>query len=224
MTSVSMLKPLEELVSGEAFATLSQASRDEFVKALADARTAESEIARVQAQIEQENRERREREAKKRRKLLGLDLGEWVRDIPRNRRFVLAYRDGRRFVGLDFERDDPKKWRQEDQYVCMDLLRGYKSPYFEYGLVSEILNRCVYEKLTKAFEAKDDEELADLIRLEYDFFNYDKKDEEYDARRGGIAIAEYVVDGNNRVTITGHGPMKPLKQHQEDLRKEFGNG
>jgi hypothetical protein len=223
MTSVS-LKSFEELVSSEAFATLSQAARDEFAKALGDARAAASEIARFQAQVERENRERREREAGKRKKLLGLDMGEWVRNIPRNRRFVLAYRDGRRFVGLDFQRDDPSKWKQEDQYVCMDLLRGYKSPYFEYGCVGPILDRCVYEKLAKAFEAKDDEELADLIRLEYDFFEYDKKDEAYDAKRGGIAIAEYAVDENNHVTITGRGPMKPLKQHQEDLRKEFGNG
>ncbi len=225
MTDIS-LRSLEELVSGEAFKALSPTARAEFGQALSDARTAAAEARRVTERIERENRERREAEAERRRKLLGLDLGEWVRSVPRGRRFVLAYRRGRRYVGCKFpgEHDDPRNWEPEDQYCCMDLLRGYKSPYFGYCQPGGVLDRCVREKLTRALAAKGDEELAGVVRLEFDFFDYDKADEEYDASQGGIAVASYAVDAGGRVTITGRGPMKTLKQHQEDLRKEFGNG
>lgn len=220
-------KILDELINSAAFESLSVDSKEAFRKEYAELKERrEREEQEHAVRIELSRRECDERiknELKERNRLLGLELGEWVRNIPRNRRFVIAYRIGYRFNGFVGEEKNQAKWEREDQYCVMDLLRGFKAPYFEYCTLGSVFDRIVKERLKPALEETDDEKLALHIRNYMNFFGYDDVDEKKDAKNGGIAIVDYWIDVNDHVVINGHGEMKPLKQHQEDLRKEFGN-
>ena len=57
------------------------------------------EIAKMEHMKKMDELKRKKEIEMKRNKLLGLEYGEWVRNIPKYERFVIAVRDGKRFMG-----------------------------------------------------------------------------------------------------------------------------
>lgn len=189
----------------ETLATLPEAIRN----AIAARR---SEISETKRKAEEEKRKaevaRRaieEKEMKENHKLIYPT--KWASNIPRNRRFVMAWRKCR-------VRNLRNELVDEIEYCPIDVLRGYSAPYFGYFKYVGV-NAAWREGLHDAIFSHTDIELLKVIKSEYDFFRL-----EYDDKYFGICEYE-VVDGVFRVT--NHLPCKSLEEHQKDLKREFGS-
>jgi len=203
------------------------------------------EAARIEAEAEarrKEEEERRREEAERarkrdeeRRKLLC--TGEWGEKVPLKRRFALCRRMGVKFVGFVGQEKDPSKWVPEEEFCAIDLVRGYKSPYWGYFGPQQVQLDAFYtERVRPVLEAGNDDELVRFLRCEWDFFEIreDEKDEPFEvldykvetvknSREWSWAIRRD-EEGNliaDKVVVTGCSPLLTFKEHQENLRKEF---
>lgn len=182
------------------------------------------ELARIELHRKKEElRIKMERE-KKYTSLLGLDHGEWVRNIPKYKRFVIGVKDGKRFTGLSYgsELKDPSKWEDIKQCCAIDLLRGFKSPYWGYYYVThdmvELQAKKFYmERVSKVIHAKTDDELCKVLDSDWNFFKCDDHDE----NNLKFGILDYLIDAKGEFTILGVSEYKTLAEHQEDLRRKY---
>lgn len=182
------------------------------------------ELAKIELHRKKEElRIKKERE-KKYTSLLGLDHGEWVRNIPKYKRFVIAVKDGKRFTGLSYanELKDPSKWKDIKECCAIDLLRGFKSPYWGYYYVTNNMvelqaKRFYMERVSKVMNAKTDDELCKVLDSEWNFFKCDDHNE-INLKFG---ILDYIIDSKGEFTILGVSEYKTLAEHQEDLRKKY---
>ena len=156
--------------------------------------------------------------------LLGLDHGEWVRNIPKYKRFVIAVKDGKRFTGFNCasELKDPNKWKNIKECCAIDLLRGFKSPYWGYYDVTndmvELQAKAFYKnRVSKVMYAKTDDELCQVLDYEWNFFKCDDHNE-INLKFG---ILDYIIDAKGEFTILGVSEYKTLAEHQEDLRRKY---
>ena len=156
--------------------------------------------------------------------LLGLDHGEWVRNIPKYKRFVIAVKDGKRFTGFNCtsELKDPNKWENIKECCAIDLLRGFKSPYWGYYDVTndmvELQAKAFYKnRVSKVMYAKTDDELCQVLDYEWNFFKCDDHNE-INLKFG---ILDYIIDAKGEFTILGVSEYKTLAEHQEDLRRKY---
>ena len=181
------------------------------------------EIAKMERMRKMDELKRKKEIEMKRNKLLGLEYGEWVRNIPKYERFVIAVRDGKRFmgwnIGSDFE--DPTKWKSIKECCAIDILRGYKSPYWGYYVVSGddvvLQANAFYEnRVSKVMLAKNDDELVKVLDYNWNFFKYDNT--KSDAKFG---ILDYIVDSEGKITVLGVSEYKTLREHLEDLKSKY---
>lgn len=182
----------------------------------------EEEVLRKEAErkrLEEEAAKERERRSEAQRKESDklLCKGKWGEKVPLERRFVLCEKDGKRYVAgyHSWDDKDPENWVPEKQYCAIDLVRGYKSPYWNYfgcGLPGE---EFVKRRIKPVLEAKTESDLVRFLRSEYDFFNVEdrEKDEKF-------CVCTYSF--SPYFTITGRGEYKTLAEHQADLKREFG--
>jgi len=159
----------------------------------------EAERKRLEEEAEKERERRFEAQRKERDRLLC--KGEWGEKVPLERRFVLCERD-------------PEIWNQEKHYCAIDLVRGYKSPYwnyYDYGLPGE---EFVKQRIKPVLEAETETDLVKFMSREYNFFNfldYEKNDK--------FCVCTYSFSPH--FAITGRGEYKTLAEHQADLKREF---
>ena len=156
--------------------------------------------------------------------LLGLDHGEWVRNIPKYKRFVIAVKDGKRFTGFNCtsELKDPSNWKDIKECCAIDLLRGFMSPYWGYYDVIndmvELQAKAFYKKrVSKVMYAKTDDELCKVLDYQWNSFKCDD-DNEINLKFG---ILDYIIDSKGEFTILGVSEYKTPAEHQEDLRKKY---
>ena len=129
---------------------------------------------------------------------------------------MLCERDGHRYVSGHHSWDDrdPENWVPEKQYCAIDLVRGYKSPYwnyFGYGLPGE---EFVKQRIKPVLEAKTEADLVRFLRCEYDFFKVEDREKDVKFCMCTYSFSPYF-------TITGRGEYKTLAEHQADLKREF---
>ena len=156
--------------------------------------------------------------------LLGLDHGEWVRNIPKYKRFVIAVKDGKRFTGFNCasELKDPNKWKNIKECCAIDLLRGFKSPYWGYYDVTndmvELQAKAFYKnRVSKVMYAKTDDELCQVLDYEWNFFKCDDHNE-INLKFG---ILDYIIDAKGEFTILGVSEYKTPAEHQEHISKKY---
>lgn len=140
--------------------------------------------------------------------------GDWGENVPRARRFALCYKKINHFVGHIGQESQDDKWVPHGEYCPIDLVRGYMSPYW--GYFGGGADHCWRERIKPIMDSSDDYLLCKAIRIDWNFF---KLKDKYD----DFSVCEYSVDDNGHVTILQIGESKPLKDHQDDLRKEFCN-
>ena len=182
------------------------------------------ELAKIeQMRKKEELRLKKERE-KKYASILGLDYGEWVRNIPKYKRFVIGVKDGKRFTGLSYasELKDPSKWENIKECCAIDLLRGFKSPYWGYYYVTndmvELQAKKFYmERVFNVMNANTDDELCKVLDSYWNFFKFDDHNE-INLKFG---ILDYIIDAKGEFTIIGVSEYKTLAEHQEDLRRKY---
>lgn len=182
------------------------------------------EIAAFERRRKQEELRRKKELDKKYTNLLGLDQGEWVRNIPKYKRFVIAIKDGKYFTGSNTQSElkDPNKWKDVKECCAIDLLRGFKSPYWGYyggGTASiEYQSGHFYNnRVAKVMDTKTDDELCKVLDCDWNFFRCNDHGE-INIKFG---ILDYIVDGKGGFTILGASEYKTLAEHQKDLRKKY---
>lgn len=176
----------------------------------------EAERKRLEEEAQKERKKQAERKRMESNRLLC--KGKWGEKVPLERRFVLCERDGKRYVPghHSWDNRDPGNWVPEKQYCAIDLVRGYKSPYwgyFGYGLPGE---EFVKQRIKPVLEAKTEADLVQFLRMEYDFFNIEDRE-----KKEKFCICTYSF--SPYFTITGRGKYKTLAEHQADLKREFCN-
>lgn len=150
-------------------------------------------------------RRKKELEAKKRKLLC---KGTWKERVPLDRRFVLCERE----------------WENIKEHCVVDLLRGFKMPYFGYYGCDDKCNqdlvdsRTYTEMLKPVLEAEDDDKLAEFIEREADFFDIGGEE-----AKMPFCICKFESPKGGFIRITDRGPMKTLSEHLKDLEKEFGD-
>ena len=181
------------------------------------------EIAKMERMRKMDELKRKKEIEMKRNKLLGLEYGEWVRNIPKYERFVIAVRDGKRFMGWNINSDleDPTKWKSIKECCAIDILRGYKSPYWGYYVVPGddvvLQANAFYEnRVSKVMLAENDDELVKVLDYNWNFFKYDNT--KSDAKFG---ILDYIVDSEGKITVLGVSEYKTLREHLEDLKSKY---
>lgn len=183
------------------------------------------EQAMFDERLKKEKARFEEKQLKRRRSLLGLEYGEWVRNIPRKERFVIAVRDSEHFIGWSGdEKNDPSKWVSVESCCAIDILRGYMSPYWgyygdtEYTSVSRQVELFYKERVSKIENAKNEDRLVTVIDCNWNFFyiNNDYKDTKF-------AILDYEIDENGNVKILGRSDYKTFSEHQKDLIGKYEN-
>lgn len=182
------------------------------------------ELAKIENKRKMEELRRKMEHEKSYTNLLGLDHGEWVRNIPKYKRFVIAVKDSKRFTGFNCQRelDDPSKWKDIKECCAIDLLRGFKSPYWGYydainDMVELQAKKFYMERISKVMNAKTDDELCKVLDYNWNFFKCNDHNE-IDLKFG---ILDYIVDAKGEFTILGVSEYKTLAEHQEDLRKKY---
>ena len=182
------------------------------------------ELAKIERQRKKEELRRKKEREKSYTNLLGLDHGEWVRNIPKYKRFVIAVKDGKRFTGLNCQSElkDPNKWENIKECCAIDLLRGFMSPYWGYYVVIsdmvELQAKAFYKKrVSKVMYAKTDDELCKVLDYEWNFFKFD----DYNEINPKFGILDYIIDAKGEFTILGVSEYKTLAEHQEDLRRKY---
>ena len=182
------------------------------------------ELAKIENQRKMEELRRKMEHEKSYTNLLGLDHGEWVRNIPKYKRFVIGVKDGKRFNGFNCasELKDPSNWKDIKECCAIDLLRGFKSPYWGYYAVTndmvELQAKAFYKKrVSKVMYAKTDDELCKVLDYQWNSFKCDD-DNEINLKFG---ILDYIIDSKGEFTILGVSEYKTLAEHQEDLRKKY---
>lgn len=208
----------------KALEALDNASREKVKKFASDTEKRLKKEAEARKKAEQrsarEIAERKEKQQKKYCELLGLNIGEWVRNIPKERRFALVQRIGKEYRGNALNAwKDKDGWVDKVQLCAIDLARGFMSPYWDYYGWGSPGVAFFRERLKPIFDTKTDDELAHRIEMDWDFFHVNKN---YKGTK--FAIVDYTIVGEdgNDIVINGHGPYKTLKQHFNDLKKEFG--
>ena len=182
------------------------------------------ELAKIELHRKKEElRIKKERE-KKYTSLLGIDHGEWVRNIPKYKRFVIGVKDGKRFTGFNCasELKDPNKWENIKECCAIDILRGFKSPYWGYYAaindMVELQAKAFYKnRVSKVINAKTDDELCKVLDYDWNFF----KCNDHNEINLKFGILDYIVDAKGEFTILGVSEYKTLAEHQEDLRKKY---
>ena len=181
------------------------------------------EIAKMERMRKMDELKRKKEIEMKRNKLLGLEYGEWVRNIPKYGRFVIAVEDGKRFIGwnIDSDLEDPTQWKSIKECCAIDILRGYKSPYWGYYCVSGddvvLQANAFYEnRVSKVMLAENDDELVKVLDYNWNFFKYDNT--KSDAKFG---ILDYIVDSEGKITVLGVSEYKTLREHLEDLKSKY---
>lgn len=182
------------------------------------------EIAVFERRKKQEELRRKKELEKKYIDLLGLGQGEWVRNIPKYKRFVIAIKDGKRFTGFNTtsELKDPSKWKSIKECCAIDILRGFKSPYWGYYSVPDDdiglqAKRFYGHHVSNVMNAKDDDELVKVLCSDWNFFKCDDHGEK-DIKFG---ILDYIIDAKGVFTILGVSEYKTWREHREDLRKKY---
>lgn len=182
------------------------------------------ELARIELHRKKEELRIKKEHEKKYTSLLGLDHGEWVRNIPKYKRFVIGVKDGKRFTGLSYanELKDPSKWENIKQCCAIDLLRGFTSPYWGYYYVTndmvELQAKKFYmERVFNVMNAKTDDELCKVLDSDWNFFKFDDHNES----NVKFGILDYIVDAKGEFTILGVSEYRTLAEHQEDLRRKY---
>lgn len=182
------------------------------------------ELAKIELHRKKEELRIKKELEKKYTSLLGLDHGEWVRNIPKYKRFVIGVKDGKRFTGLSYasELKDPSKWKDIKKCCAIDLLRGFKSPYWGYyGVANDMVElqaKAFYkDRVSKVMNAKTDDELCKVLDSDWNFFKCDDHDE-INIKFG---ILDYIIDAKGEFTILGVSEYKTLAEHQEDLRRKY---
>lgn len=168
---------------------------------------------RLEEEAEKERKKQAERERRERNKLLC--KGEWGEKVPLERRFVLCERDGKRFVGMIGQERNPAAWVPEKECCAIDLVRGYKSPYWGYFGNGRLGGEeFVKQRIKPVLEAKTKADLVWFLSREYDFFELrpEEKEEKF-------CVCTYSFSPH--FTITGRGEYKTLAEHQADLKREF---
>lgn len=175
----------------------------------------------LKEKAEKEERERRRREyeeAEKRKEQSEMDKllcrGEWGEKVPRNRRFALCYKEVPHFIGYVGQEKREDKWVPRGEYCPIDLVRGYMAPYWVYFGGGP--DHCWKDRMRALFAAEDELSLFRKIRIDWNFFRLREEDD-------GFSVCEYSVDEKGHVTILRIGEKKTLKEHQEELKKEFGD-
>lgn len=160
----------------------------------------------------------------KKKEILGLEHGEWVRNIPKYKRFVIAVKDGKRFIGCNTpsELKDPTKWKSIKECCAIDILRGYKSPYWGYYGVTkddvELQANSFYKhSISKVMFAKNDDELVKVIAFDWNFFMCDDHNES-DIKFG---ILDYIVYSEGNIAVLGESEYKTWREHREDLKSKY---
>ena len=182
------------------------------------------ELAKIENRRKMEELRHKMKHEKSYTNLLGLDHGEWVRNIPKYKRFVIAVKDGKRFTGCNCtsELKDPNKWENIKECFAIDLLRGFKSPYWGYYAVIndmvELQAKAFYKKrVSKVMYAKTDDELCKVLDSDWNFFKCDDHNE-INLKFG---ILDYIIDAKGEFKILGVSEYKTLAEHQEDLRRKY---
>lgn len=178
------------------------------------------------ARKQQEERREKERKEKLEKENKLLCKGIWGEKVPRNRRFALCVRMGKEFIGSSWEVNDPTKWKPEEQCCAIDLVRGYKAPYWGYysGYTIEHSASQFYRKAIKPIlEAESDDMLVKHIASEFNFFHLSNNKNEIDEPFSIVKYEVYNEYGKDSIRFLERGTPKTWKEHQLDLEKEFGN-
>lgn len=186
-------------------------------------RNEEEETRRRKAEEELDRRRREADMENKRREFLC--VGQWGEKVPPERRFALCKRISKRFEGTcERERKDPSKWVDEEEWCAIDLVRGYKNPYFGYWRywqdngIHQIWKENI-GPILNLFRINAMQAAADRISMDWNFFDIgdDEKDWQF-------WVMDYEVGDDGRVKITGDGKygLATFKEHQRKLREEFG--
>jgi len=219
------LKLLMDLANSESVELLPKDLRDR-VMAFKDKKEKEdlkrAEDARAAAEkLAEEDRKKNDEEY---RELLC--IGGWGEKVPRERRFALCYKMGK----FSYDGDN---WHKEPFYCAIDLVRGYKSPYwYYYGSSTEAGQRDAFynERIRPVLEASDSSELVRVLRRDWNFFKiYDSEESEkfkvlkYHVEKGAGVPFNPRRDGwkADLVVVDDMSEYKTLAEHQSDLKKEF---
>ena len=113
-------------------------------------------------------------------------------------------------------------WKDIKECSEIDLLRGFKSPYWGYYAVTndmvELQAKAFYKKrVSKVMNAKTDDELCKVLDYQWNFFKCDDHNE-INLKFG---ILDYIIDSKGEFTILGVSEYKTLAEHQEDLRRKY---
>lgn len=184
----------------------------------------------ILARREREKKERQQQEERikkaarekqeKARKLLCKD--SWGKKVPLNRRFALCVRMGKKFIGCSWEHKDPTKWIPEEQCCAIDLVRGYKAPYWGYYAYPTIEGSAslFYKNAIKPIlEAESEKSLVEQIASGFNVFHLSNHKNEMDEP---FSIVKYEVIGGDCIRFLERGPQKTWKEHQRDLQMECG--
>lgn len=178
----------------------------------------ERDEERIRKEVEREKIRRAEEEAWKRqraeeeRKEMDelLCTGTWAENIPRRRRFALCAAKV-----YSAENQTYEEW-----YCAIDLVRGFKSPYF--GYYSDPHLFYIY-RIKPVLEATTKNDLRKELRVNWNFFSIKNHDLgkkfsilEYEVYKSEMGAEE------ERVRVVSRSEEKTWEEHLVDLKKEFG--
>ena len=129
-------------------------------------------------------------------------------------RFALCERRWRRFIGFRGYEADPSLWQEEAEWCAIDLVRGYKSPYWGYYGDPSLF---VKNRIKPLLEANTVSKLVQRISCDWNFFSVCQEDLEKP-----FCILSYDVnqDGNS-IIITGRSEYKTFEEHKDALKQEI---
>lgn len=163
--------------------------------------------------VQQSEEELRELHEEKEREIDRLLCrGTWGEKVPLHRRFVLCERD---LTPTDYS------YGKKHEYCAVDLVRSVFAPYWGYYCTTSEygdMKKCYKEKLKPLYDAKTTDELLNVIRSNYDFFNADST-----LTKQPFRIVVYGTTTDGEFEVVGRSGLKTLQEHQKNLMWEFEN-